>query len=103
MDVKSKIITQFIRDLSFENILTDKNVALGGRVNLIDKQGNVVFPNQSVQSVLRDDVAKIMDYLQFLQKNIEFIGRCGTYQYLDMHQVVNQSLLNVNRWIKDHE
>ena len=50
------------------NILTDKNVALGGRVNLIDKQGNVVFPNQSVQSVLRDDVAKIMDYLQFLQK-----------------------------------
>ena len=37
------------------------------------------------------------------EENIEFIGRCGTYQYLDMHQVVNQSLLNVNRWIKDHE
>lgn len=24
---------------------------------------------------------------------VSFIGRCGTYPYLDMHQVVNQSLL----------
>ena len=42
-------------------------------------------------------------YRNLKEENIEFIGRCGTYQYLDMHQVVNQSLLNVNRWIKDHE
>ena len=42
-------------------------------------------------------------YKNLREKKIEFIGRCGTYQYLDMHQVVNQSLLNVNRWIKDHE
>ena len=42
-------------------------------------------------------------YRSLKEENIEFIGRCGTYQYLDMHQVVNQSLLNVNRWIKDHE
>ena len=42
-------------------------------------------------------------YRNLKEGNIEFIGRCGTYQYLDMHQVVNQSLLNVNRWIKDHE
>jgi len=42
-------------------------------------------------------------YRDLKEENIEFIGRCGTYQYLDMHQVVNQSLLNVNRWIKDHE
>ncbi len=42
-------------------------------------------------------------YSDLKEKKIDFIGRCGTYQYLDMHQVVNQSLLNVNRWIKDHE
>jgi UDP-galactopyranose mutase len=29
-----------------------------------------------------------------------FIGRCGTYQYLDMHQVINQSLVNVAKWLK---
>lgn len=28
-----------------------------------------------------------------------FIGRCGTYQYLDMDQVINQSLQNVKAWL----
>lgn len=31
--------------------------------------------------------------------NVTFIGRCGTYQYLDMHQVINQSLAHVSGWI----
>ena len=30
---------------------------------------------------------------------ITFIGRCGTYQYLDMHQVINQSLMGAEAWI----
>ena len=30
--------------------------------------------------------------------NMVFIGRCGTYQYLDMDQVINQSLAGVRRW-----
>ena len=33
---------------------------------------------------------------------IEFIGRCGTYQYLDMHQVVNQSLVGASKWLLRH-
>jgi UDP-galactopyranose mutase len=32
-------------------------------------------------------------------KSVKFIGRCGTYQYLDMHQVINQSLVNVTKII----
>ena len=28
-----------------------------------------------------------------------FIGRCGTYQYLDMHQVINQSLASAERFV----
>ena len=31
--------------------------------------------------------------------NMSFIGRCGTYQYLDMDQVVNQSLIGVTKWL----
>ena len=31
--------------------------------------------------------------------DVTFIGRCGTYQYLDMHQVVNQSLQGVRKWL----
>lgn len=34
------------------------------------------------------------------KSNIDFVGRCGTYQYLDMHQVINQSLVNVRKWIE---
>jgi UDP-galactopyranose mutase len=32
--------------------------------------------------------------------NMEFIGRCGTYQYLDMDQVISQSLAGARRWLK---
>ena len=44
-------------------------------------------------------------YRQYAQRAVEdqhmfFIGRCGTYQYLDMHQVINQSLLHVWKWLR---
>ena len=32
--------------------------------------------------------------------NVDFIGRCGTYQYPDMDQVLNQSLKGVRRWLE---
>ena len=32
---------------------------------------------------------------------VQFIGRCGTYQYLDMHQVINQSLMGAQRWLAE--
>ena len=32
-------------------------------------------------------------------RNMSFIGRCGTYQYLDMHQVINQSLKHAEGWL----
>ena len=31
---------------------------------------------------------------------VTFIGRCGTYQYLDMHQVINQSLAGAAAWLR---
>ncbi|MBD8894270.1 UDP-galactopyranose mutase [Roseibium litorale] len=34
--------------------------------------------------------------------NVTFIGRCGTYQYLDMDQVINQSLMGCERWLALH-
>ena len=32
--------------------------------------------------------------------SMTFIGRCGTYQYLDMDQVINQSLAGARRWLE---
>ncbi len=34
-----------------------------------------------------------------LDPTVTFIGRCGTYQYLDMHQVINQSLVSADRFL----
>lgn len=33
------------------------------------------------------------------EADMQFIGRCGTYQYLDMDQVINQSLISAERWL----
>ena len=50
-----------------------------------------------------DKYGKIYDkYKEINENQIQFIGRCGTYQYLDMHQVVNQSLMNITKWIKSN-
>lgn len=40
--------------------------------------------------------------LAMREPKVTFIGRCGTYQYLDMHQVVNQSLMNVSHWLAEN-
>jgi UDP-galactopyranose mutase len=33
------------------------------------------------------------------EPRLRFIGRCGTYQYLDMDQVINQSLRGAHKWL----
>jgi UDP-galactopyranose mutase len=33
------------------------------------------------------------------EPKIQFIGRCGTYRYLDMDQVINQSLQGARAWL----
>lgn len=36
------------------------------------------------------------------EPKLQFIGRCGTFRYLDMDQVINQSLQGAQRWIDRH-
>jgi UDP-galactopyranose mutase len=36
-------------------------------------------------------------------QKIQFIGRCGTYQYLDMDQVINQSLRSAQKFLAERE
>jgi UDP-galactopyranose mutase len=47
--------------------------------------------NDAIYQRYRDHAAK--------NPAMTFIGRCGTYQYLDMHQVINQSLIGARAWI----
>ena len=36
------------------------------------------------------------------EEKLRFIGRCGTYRYLDMDQVINQSLQSARTWLARH-
>ena len=36
------------------------------------------------------------------EPKLNFIGRCGTYRYLDMDQVINQSLQGAGAWLADN-
>lgn len=36
------------------------------------------------------------------EPHMTFIGRCGTYRYLDMHQVINQSLKGAEMWLENN-
>jgi UDP-galactopyranose mutase len=36
------------------------------------------------------------------EPKVQFIGRCGTYRYLDMDQVISQSLQGVRSWLASH-
>ena len=40
-------------------------------------------------------------YREMIPSNVTFIGRCGLYAYLDMHQAVNAALICVERFIEN--
>ena len=50
---------------------------------------------QAIYAAYKDQADKL--------PGMQFIGRCGTYQYLDMDQVINQSLAGAERWLKREE
>jgi UDP-galactopyranose mutase len=49
------------------------------------------YPVRDAKGVFQ---ARYQSYARLAQgeRRLRFIGRCGTYTYLDMHQVINQSL-----------
>lgn len=40
-------------------------------------------------------------YKEIKQENMEFIGRCGMYVYVDMHQAINSSIATAKKFIKE--
>lgn len=54
------------------------------------------YPVKDIEGVNAEIYEK---YLTKDNSTVSFIGRCGTYQYLDMHQVINQSLISVRKFL----
>ena len=54
------------------------------------------YPVKDLKGKNREIYAR---YKSIVPKNVEFIGRCGLYAYLDMHQAVSSSLATANRFL----
>lgn len=54
------------------------------------------YPVKDIEGINAEIYEK---YKNIPNDKVTFIGRCGTYQYLDMHQVINQSLAGVQSFL----
>lgn len=55
-----------------------------------------------VKDVDKSNIAIYKKYREIKNDKMQFIGRCGTYQYLDIDQVVNQSILGARKFLKNY-
>ena len=42
-------------------------------------------------------------YKQLIKDNVTFIGRCGMYVYVDMHQAINSALVTANKFLEKNK
>jgi UDP-galactopyranose mutase len=61
--------------------------------------GELYYPKR-----LAVDKSKLTDYIGLAgaERNVSFMGRLGTYRYLDMHKVIEESLDLSTRWLTAH-
>lgn len=64
-----------------------------------DYKSNNMERYYPVKDIDGDNASIYAKYKDIENSRVTFIGRCGTYQYLDMHQVINQSLTGVKKFL----
>lgn len=57
------------------------------------------YPVKDVDGKNRETYEK---YKEMTSHKMQFIGRCGQYVYVDMHQAVNSSIQIAEKWIKEN-
>lgn len=55
------------------------------------------YPIKDIKGINK---TRLKNYQALVPKNMEFIGRCGMYVYIDMHMAVASSIASVKRWMK---
>ena len=46
---------------------------------------------------------KYEQYKKHIQPNMTFIGRCGMYVYIDMHQAINSALSTAEKFLENNK
>ncbi len=59
------------------------------------------YPIKTASGVNDQTYARYVERSCADAETVTFIGRCGTYRYLDMDQVVNQSLASARAWLAE--
>lgn len=57
------------------------------------------YPVKDVEGLNRD---RFRAYLDLAPAHMTFIGRCGLYVYLDMHQAISSALATADRFLEGH-
>ena len=56
-----------------------------------------------VKDVNGENRKKYEQYKQHIQPNMTFIGRCGMYVYIDMHQAINSALSTAEKFLENNK
>ena len=56
-----------------------------------------------VKDVNGENKLKYEKYKSIIRSNMTFIGRCGMYVYIDMHQAINSALATANKFLEKHK
>ena len=56
-----------------------------------------------VKDVKGENKKKYQKYKKLIKSNMTFIGRCGMYVYIDMHQAINSALQTANKFLEDNK
>jgi UDP-galactopyranose mutase len=52
-----------------------------------------------VKDIAGDNKRTYKKYKEMVKPNMTFIGRCGMYAYIDMHQAINSSLQTATKYL----
>ncbi len=77
-----------------------KTITVEEPCDYLDNEMERYYPIKTSDGRFDEAYRKYRDLAE-AEPRLDFIGRCGTYQYLDMHQVINQSLTTVRKWMDE--
>jgi len=59
------------------------------------------YPVKDVEGINREIYNKYLKYNKQNDKNVTFVGRCGMYVYIDMHQAINSALMVAKKFLTE--
>ena len=101
-------VVNFTHDGPYTRITEWKNMAAHGENNQwtsltyeepCDYRDNNMERYYPVKDIAGDNKRTYKKYKEMVNPNMTFIGRCGMYAYIDMHQAINSSLQTATKYL----